>query len=438
MTTTTDTAAEVHEGEIDGARFRVEVPARGHGTLVLWSQSPLYTAWPGQPVPVAPDPRTRDWLLDSGYTLAASNYRAQSTAAELDMSIEAQLALLDRVDGLVGEPRRVIAWGSSAGGLMSVLMAERHADRVDGALSAGAPLAGLAGLLDLTLDYAHAVTRLLDARDVPLVGITDPDAVGERVRAVIAGALGDPVKRARLALASALADVVGWARALQPRPADTAGVIDQQAQYGSMGLAGYWTATRAQIEARLGGNPSGNTEVDYRRQFERSTQHGAARAAYAAAGLDLDADLDRLNAAPRVSADASAAARLAGLTPTGRLNAPVLTMHTVGDGLVPVEHESVFAGRVEAGGRGDLLRRVHTDRGGHCCHTVSEYAVALRALEDRVTTGDWGQLDPGSLNAAARELGPGFRSAPDWGVTFQPRAAEAAFFEHTPGGFPRG
>jgi len=434
----TTAATKIHEGELDGARFRVEVPAQHRGTLVLWSQSPLYTAWPGQPVPVAPDPRTRDRLLADGYILAASNYRAQSTAGEFDMSIDAQLALLDWIEETVGAPRRTIAWGSSGGGLMSVLMAEMHADRIDGAVSMGAPLAGMSGLLDLTLDYAHAVTNLLDATHIPLVAITDPTAVGEQIRALIGATAGDPAKRARLALASALADVIGWARALQPRPTDHDGVIEQQAHYGTMGLAGYWSNTRAQIETRLGGNPSGNADVDYRRQFQRSSQQSAALAAYAATGLDLDADLDRLNAAPRVTADSAAATRLAALTPSGRLNAPVLTMHTVGDGLVPAEHESAYVERVEAHGRAHLLRRVHTDRGGHCCHTVSEQVVALRTLDHRIATGDWSTLTPGRLNTAARELGPELQTAPDWAVTFQPKPAEPAFFQHTPGAYPRG
>ena len=52
-----------------------------------------------------------------------------------------------------------------------------------------------------------------------------------------------------------------------------------------------------------GGNFSWNTGVDYRRQLAASGNAQQVRALYRAAGLDLDADLGRLEAAPRIAAD---------------------------------------------------------------------------------------------------------------------------------------
>jgi hypothetical protein len=53
---TADAAAEaapevkVFEGEIQGAPFRVEVPAQWNGTLLLWSRTPIFrperSRWP--------------------------------------------------------------------------------------------------------------------------------------------------------------------------------------------------------------------------------------------------------------------------------------------------------------------------------------------------------------------------------------------------------
>jgi hypothetical protein len=66
--------------------------------------------------------------------------------------------------------------------------------------------------------------------------------------------------------------------------------------------------------------------VNYRDQLARSGELRLVENAYRQACLSLDADLRRLNAAPRVRADASAAAWLnrysvpAGATPVPRLN----------------------------------------------------------------------------------------------------------------------
>ncbi|TWP52043.1 hypothetical protein FKR81_10665 [Lentzea tibetensis] len=58
--------------------------------------------------------------------------------------------------------------------------------------------------------------------------------------------------------------------------------------------------------ARSPCNPGWNTGVDYRRQLMLATERPLVLAAYREAGLDLGADLDRLGAAARVPADASA------------------------------------------------------------------------------------------------------------------------------------
>jgi hypothetical protein len=71
---------------------------------------------------------------------------------------------------------------------------------------------------------------------------------------------------------------------------------------------------------------------------------------------------------------------LAGNETSGRLAMPLLTLHTTGDGQVPIEQLRLLRQRVRAAGRSRLLvSRVFRDP-GHCGFTTPEWTAALRAL----------------------------------------------------------
>jgi hypothetical protein len=228
-------------------------------------------------------------------------------------------------------------------------------------------------------------------------------------------ALATPAGRARLALANALASVPGWARALQPRPRDVAGQVSQQALYDMLGPVQFWTDTRQQVERLAGGTPSWNTGIDYRRQLAHSSQRRLVQQAYQQAGLDPHADLERLAGAPRIGAEVGAVHRLAGFTPSGRIQVPVVALHATGDGLAVPEGERQYAEQVRRHGHTHLLRQLFVERGGHCSFTASEAIVTLQLLLERIDTGRWPATSPARLNAAANDLGPGFQVASDWG-----------------------
>src|SRR6266542_1752992 len=129
--------------------------------------------------------------------LAASNYRTPAGVVFAE-PLEDQVALLDWVDAHVGRPRQVITWGNSGGGVLATLLAERHPDRIDGAIPLCGPLGGIGTQFNLTLDFAFAVRTLLaPGSDLELVRITDPDATAARVDEIVQGAVGTPQGRAR-------------------------------------------------------------------------------------------------------------------------------------------------------------------------------------------------------------------------------------------------
>jgi hypothetical protein len=163
---------------------------------------------------------------------------------------------------------------------------------------------------------------------------------------------------------------------------------------------------RAELEFRAGGNPSWNTDVDYKVQLAHSVDHDEVEALYAEAGLDLNADLETLNNAVRIAANPSSVQYLENnLIFNGDIQSPVLTMHTSGDGLVSNQNENAYADVVREAGDNRLLRRTFIHRAGHCTFTPAETVTALQQLIQRLDSGVWPDLDPATLNADATALG---------------------------------
>jgi len=172
---------------------------------------------------------------------------------------------------------------------------------------------------------------------------------------------------------------------------------------------GFEFALRAELEFRAGGNPSFNTGVNYGQQLRRSAKYAEVQALYAAAGLSLDADLATLKNAPRIAADPGALTYLSdNIIYNGQLTIPVLTLHTTGDGLVPVENERAYGKVVHEANDNAMLQETFVHRAGHCSFTPAETITALQTLALRLTTGEWKDLTVSDLNNNAAFLGPGF------------------------------
>ncbi|NVI88020.1 hypothetical protein [Actinomadura sp. BRA 177] len=112
----------VHEGSIDGAPYRVEVPSHWNGTLLLWSHGAYSLEFPApSEIALTNHPATKQWLLDHGYALAASQYRTARGWGVVESGLKDQIGLLDWFTANIGKPRRTISAGASAGGLVAAL-----------------------------------------------------------------------------------------------------------------------------------------------------------------------------------------------------------------------------------------------------------------------------------------------------------------------------
>jgi pimeloyl-ACP methyl ester carboxylesterase len=436
--TVTGRAAETREdiGVIGGAVYKIRVPDPWNGTLLLYSHGYRRAGTP-PPKTAADvgDPATGAYLLGQGYALAGSDY-SRPTGWAVEQAFNDQIALLHYFDSKFGHPTRTIAWGHSLGGLITAGVVQRFPERFAAALPMCGVLAGSVAIWNVLLDAAFAFKTLIAPDSaLELVNITNPTAnLGLALQLLeTAQTQRTPEGRARIALMAALADIPGWIEpgALEPPEDDYAAREMNQYLWAKGVDFSFAFRGRAELESRAGGNPSWNTGANYRKQLERSPSHEMVEALYETAGLSLEDDLARLEAAPRIAAKPTATNYLVrNIAFDGNLHGiPVLTLHTNGDGLVPVENEQAYDSVVRSAGNKKLLRQVYVHRAGHCTFTPAETITALSNLIGRLDSGKWGDLEPEVLNAAAAALGPL--------NTLGAGPVPPQFFEFEPAPYPR-
>ena len=420
-------------GSIGAAAYRIEVPSGWNGTLFLYSHGYVPPGGSNDAV-AAPGVDATAWLLGHHFAIAGSSY--SSTGWALEDAFKDQIALLDYFTKQVSKPARVIAWGTSLGGIVTAGLAQLYPDRFAAAMPMCGVLAGGIATWNAELDAAYAFKTLLaPTSNLQLVHITDPVANLQLALDRFSAAAATPAGQARIALVAALIDLPGWFDPRLPEPAanDFAAREAAQAVWVSRVDFTFAFRYRAELEQRAGGNPSWNTGVDYSHQLSISPNRDEVAALYSASGLDLQADLHALDGGARIPADPAAARYLNQyLSFDGNLSLPVLTMHTTGDGLVIPPNESAYASVVATAGDSRLLRQLFVHRAGHCAFTPAEVIAAVQVLLKRLDTGEWDDaaLKPAALNASAFAQGDALNA-------FFGGTAPAAFRDFVPSEYPR-
>ena len=422
---TTGVPSHVEGTLADGSTYVMDVPAHWNGTVLLYSHGYVPDGAPN-PAHNAPSDAVRSALLDAGYAQIGSSY--PETGWVLERALPAQLATLDAFRARFGAPRRTVAWGTSLGGMITTGLAERHGHRFAGTLAMCGLEQGAVANFNNTLDPLFAIRTLLaPGSTTPLVRLPDQPAAFASIGALTAAldaAQATPAGRARIALAAALHNIPAWTDAAAPEPAPGDHDTAQLNQFGVLHLTIYvGLSWRQEAEEHAGGNMSWNTRVDYGRMLARSSIRDEVLALYARAGLSLAGDLAALAAAPRITADPAAVGyMIRHISFGGRLSVPMLTIHTTGDPLVPVQVQHAYADAVADSHRSALLRQAFVHRGGHCTFTTGEMLAALRTLERRIATRRWPDTTPAALNRIASELDP---------------AATPAYVHYHPAPYPR-
>ena len=420
----------------DGATYLMQVPYNWNGTLFLYSHGYVEPGTANPAMDVG-DPDTGAFLLANGFALAGSSYA--TTGWAIHEALTDQIATLDLFDTMFRHPTAIIAWGHSLGGIITAGLIQRNPKRFTAAQPMCGVLSGGVATWNTALDAEFAFKTLLaPTSKLQLVDIANPTANFELAEGILAATQATPQGRARIALGAALGDTPGWFTPTTPEPSPTdfasqeanQFLWDQQIDFP------FVFAFRAELEARAGGNVSWNTGVDYREQLAKSVDRDEVWALYQTAGLSLEADLDTLNRAARISANPKAVNYLEqNIIFDGQIDIPVLTMHTKGDGLVVVQNETAYkdvVDRVDDNSR--LLHQTFVDRAGHCAFTPAETVAAVETLLKRVETGRWPSIEANLLNGEAASLGPQFNIFAV-GTTIVP--TPPAFIDFTPAPYLR-
>ncbi|VVJ17550.1 Uncharacterised protein [Amycolatopsis camponoti] len=352
-------------------------------------------------------------LLERGYAVGGTTRTV--TGWNIARAIDNQAEALRRFETAFGPARYAIAEGRSMGGMVAAGAAQVHPDRFDAAVPMCGGLGGSVGQWNQKLDTVFTLKTLL-FRDtaLPVTGIpADVPGTQQRWLSAVTSAQGTAAGRARIALAAAIGQLPGWGLAADgtttpvPDGRDADGV--EQGMYlalagGPLPYLGQAVSSRRAIEQVTGGNPSWNTGVDYARQLATATpdQRNAVRRLYERAGLDLRADLGRLAAEPRVSADPAAVHHLErGIVFTGDLRIPVLTVNGTGDQISTVAQQQSYGALAGRAGTASLLRQTYVRTAGHCTYTTGEQQAAIDRMLARLRTGHWPDTAPATMNRLA-------------------------------------
>ena len=342
-------------GRLGGAVYRIELPEHWNRRLVLFMHG--YEELGPEAHVTAPD--IRRYLIANGYAWGASSF--SSTSLIPGRAADETAALWDHFARKYGRPTRTYVTGLSMGGMATHIAAERYASRFDGALA----LCGSAG-------QTPAVMANVDffVAGAFIAGVTQPELdagtdIAGLVRDRILPALRDPTAHERFE--RIVLDLTGG-----PRSSDREGFSleeDTNWRRGELLVAAHLAPNR-DTHYELG--PLSTVSSD---EFNRAVVR-----------LQTNDPLLR--------------SFVEGNETTGHLRMPLLTLHTTGDGQVPIEQARILQRRVDAAGARDLLvQRVMRDA-SHCGFTSTETEAGLEALVAWVEHG----VKPKGTNVLVKDL----------------------------------
>src|SRR5712692_5086412 len=128
-------SSHIEIGEINGAKFRIDMPDKWNGGLVVYCHG--YSDTPGS-YEEKPNPFI-DVFVNQGYAFIQSGYAAGGWA--IQEAVEDTEALRRYFTNKYGQPKETFVTGHSMGGFITMLLMERFAPSYDAGLALCGPLA---------------------------------------------------------------------------------------------------------------------------------------------------------------------------------------------------------------------------------------------------------------------------------------------------------
>jgi len=362
-------------GEINGAPFRIVVPAEWNGTLIEFvrglvdkadhqgeidNRNPTLTPGASDATRAA----VQAALLKKGYALAASARKSNGWSVE--EGLDDVVALGSYFRETVAMPTSTILWGGSLGSVIVLKTAERNGGVFDGYLTTAGVGAGTSRIWDqaLVLRLAYDVAFGMPPAWGTPGDLRDDLDYETEVAPVVVPQMGDPANFARFEFIRLVTGV----------PAS--GITSPPALYPAALLDVFATATEAEaeLERRAGGPVAQNITHTYVLTPDE-------KAYLAGLGLDATPLLDAMNARRTVAAAPESRNYLEHFADySGLIKRPVLTLHTFLDPLVVVANERAYGDTVAAAGRTGLLAQAYTTGVGHGTFTLAQLLTAVDGI----------------------------------------------------------
>ena len=334
----TQRAAISRSGVLGGASYLIEVPESWQGGLVVFAHGIQRGPGPG----AAAAPPIGSHILAGGHAWIASGYRAREYQPHL--FIEDLVALREFFLKEIGQPRWTIIYDQSMGGHIVVASLELHPGLYQGGLAECGLVDGI-GIADYLMAYTAAAELI---SGVPILDAPDREAFARILNERVVPALGMP--GAYTARGQQFDSVVKYLMG-----ADQAG---HDLPLRLQGLRRRYLLNMMHRPRDLENEPNPGLRA-------ASTTHIRYRID---PGLGLTED--ELNARVRrlqpVKDSRSPSANPVYAERTGRLRAPLITLHETGDAWVPLSLEQSYRRRTIAAGTDHLLVQRVMRASSHC------------------------------------------------------------------------
>ncbi len=329
-----------------GALWVIDTPARWNGDLVVYLHG--YTN-PQDPVALPNNAAIRDSLLALGFAVTASSYSSNGYAVR--EGVQDSRRLDENFASRCGRPRHTYLFGQSLGGLIGMILSQRHPEDYDGSLL----VCGIVGGSDDEVQYIGDIRVLFDTvyPNVLQGGLEHPPVITNINLQVVQPVLA----------------------AIQQNPQGV-GVIQALARRSLPGASTQEVVNS--LITVLGFSMQGGADLFERTQGQSYFDNTGWQYTSAALPPALVADVNARVARYAVSPEAATFLARFG-EPRGRFRIPVTSLHTSRDPVVPAFHEDLLA-QVAAG---PMLVQHRVERYGHCTFSAGELMNEFRELVSR-------------------------------------------------------
>ncbi len=355
--------------QTSGALYRICMPLEGwNGDLFVFAHG--YVA-PNKPLELGDDSALVELVTGMGYAYATTTYSKNGLAVK--QGVEDVTDLVAIFTARYGEPRYTYLVGGSEGGIITTLAVEKYPEVFDGGMSLCGPVGDFRKQVDYFGDF-RVIFDYFFPGVLPGSPIDIPQELMDQFEAVYVPRILDAIHsnpdatRQLLRVTNAPYD-----------PSDPA-TIDETV------VSVLWYNVFATNDAQevLGGQPYDNQGRYYK-------------------GSDDDRRLNQM--VPRFSADPAALAEIERYYQTsGRLQVPLVALHTVADPVVPFWHQPLYRYKVWLAGSSEWYSAFPILRYGHCAFEPEEVLAAFALLVFKVSGEELARVENVLPTAESRKI----------------------------------